>query len=50
MDNIVDNLQTKDNLTYNQVYEKLMDLPREVKAKDDKAYKATASSWEGKEK
>ena len=50
MNNIVDNLQTKDNLTYNQVYEKLMDLPRKVKSKDDKAYKATASSLEEKGK
>jgi hypothetical protein len=40
MENIVDNLQTKEDLTYDQVYQKLMDLGIS-KDDDNKAYKVT---------
>ena len=39
MDNIVDNLQTKDGLTYDQVYQKLMDLNSKTNHVEDKAYR-----------
>ena len=39
MDNIVDNLQTKDGLTYDQVYQKLMDLNSKSNQVEDKAYR-----------
>src|SRR3989337_812678 len=38
MSNIVDNLQTNPDLTYDQAYNKLMDLSTSVKADEDKAY------------
>ena len=55
MDNIVDNLQTKDGLTYDQVYQKLMDLNSKSNQAEDKAYRvqephrSTITSSEDKE-
>jgi hypothetical protein len=42
MENIIDNLQTKEGLTYGQVYQKLVNLSTsDEKHNEDKAYKAT---------
>jgi len=51
MNNIVDNLQTKEDLTYDQVYNKLMDLkiPTAVNSADNKAYKTADVKGKGKE-
>ena len=49
--NIVDNLQTKEDLTYDYVYNKLMDLkiPTAVNLADNKAYKSAHDKGKGKE-
>ena len=39
---IKDNLMTKDNLTYEQCYQRLMDITTETE-QDDKAYAVTLS-------
>jgi len=51
MNNIVDNLQTKEDLTYDHVYNKLMDLkiPIAVNSADNKAYKTADVEGKGKE-
>jgi len=51
MNNIVDNLQTKEDLTYDHVYNKLMDLkiPTAVNSADNKAYKIADVNGKGKE-
>jgi len=51
MNNIVDNLQTKEDLTYDHVYNKLMDLkiPTAVNSADNKAYKSADVKGKGKE-
>jgi len=51
MNNIVDNLQTKENLTYDHVYNKLMDfkIPTAVNSADNKAYKTADVKKKGKE-
>ena len=49
MCNIVDNLQTKEDLTYNHVYNKLLDLKTSVNFDDDKAYKTAEVKGKGKE-
>jgi len=51
MNNIVDNLQTKEDLTYDHVYNKLMDLkvPTAVNSADNKAYKSADVRGKGKE-
>ena len=43
MNNIVDNLQTKQDLTYDHVYQRLLNLktPSAVSSADNKAYKST---------
>lgn len=48
--NIIDNLQTKDDLTYDLVYNKLLDLkiPTAVSSADNKAYKNTDIKGKGK--
>ena len=52
MNNIVDNLQTKENLTYDHVYNKLLDLKiaSVVSPVDNKAYKTTDIKGKEKEK
>ena len=47
IDNIVDNLQTKENLTYNDVYQHLMDLKFTQHEIDDKVYKVS-EKWSSK--
>ena len=51
MNNIVDNLQTKEDLTYDHIYNKLMDLkiPTAVNSADNKAYKTADVKGKGKE-
>jgi len=51
MNNIVDKLQTKEDLTYDYVYNKLMDLniPTAVNSVDNKADKTADSKGKGKE-
>jgi len=51
MNNIVDNLQTKEDLTYDHVYNKLMDLkiPTAIHSADNKAYKTADVKGKGKE-
>ena len=51
MNNIVDNLQTKEDLTYDHVYNKLMDLkiPTAVNFADNKAYQTADVKGKGKE-
>jgi len=51
MNNIVDNLQTKEDLTYDHVYNKLMDLkvPTAVNSADNKAYKSADVRGKGME-
>ena len=48
LENVVDNLQTKQDLTYDQAYQKLIDLTTDNKDEDDKAYRITETK--GKEK
>ena len=50
MNNIVDNLQTKDDLTYDHVYNKLLDLmtPAAISSVDNKVYKSTNVKGKGK--
>ena len=50
MNNIVDNLQTKEDLTYDHVYNKLLDLkiPTAVSSADNKAYKSADIKGKGK--
>ena len=49
--NIVDNLQTKEDLTYDHVYNKLIDLkiPTAVNLADNKAYQSADVKGKGKE-
>jgi len=49
--NIVDNLQTKEDLTYDQVYNKLLGLktPSNVSSADNKAYRSTDVKGKGKD-
>jgi len=49
--NIVDNLQTNEHLTYDHIYNKLMDLkvPTAVNSADNKAYKTPDVKGKGKE-
>jgi len=51
MNNIVDNLQTTEDLTYDHVYNKLMDLkiPTAVNSADNKSYKTADVKGKGKE-
>jgi len=51
MNNIVDNLQTKEDLTYHYVYNKLLDLktPATVSSADNKEYKSADVKGKGKE-
>ena len=51
MNNIVDNLQTKEDLTYDHVYNKLMDLrsPTSGNSEGDKAYKTAIVKGKGRE-
>jgi len=51
MNYIVDNLQTKEDLTYHHVYNKLMDLkiPTAVNSADNKVYKSADVKGKGKE-
>jgi len=51
MNNMVDNLQTKEDLTYDHVYNKLMDLkiPTAVNSADNKAYKSAEVKGNAKE-
>ena len=51
MNNIIDNLQPKEDLTYDHVYNKLMDLkiPTAVISADHKAYKTADVKGKGKE-
>ena len=50
MNNIVDNLQTKEDLTHDHVYNKLLDLkiPTAVSSADNKAYKSADIKGKGK--
>jgi len=51
MNNMVDNLQTKEDLTYDHIYNKLKDLkiPTGVNPADNKAYKTGEVKGKGKE-
>jgi len=51
MNNSIDNLQTTEDLTYDHVYNKLMDLkfPPAVNSADNKAYKTADLKGKGKE-
>ena len=52
MNNIVNHLQTKEDLTYDHVYNKLLDLktPSTVSSADNKEYKSADIKGKGKEK
>jgi len=51
MNNIVDNLQTKKDFTYDHIYNSLIDLkiPAAVNFTDNKAYKTANVKGKGKE-
>ena len=50
MNNIVDNLQTKEDLTYDHVYQRLLDLktPSAINSADNEAYKSPDVKGKGK--
>ncbi|RPA93247.1 hypothetical protein L873DRAFT_1816177 [Choiromyces venosus 120613-1] len=48
MRNDIDNLQTKEDLTYNHVYHKLLDLKNLAAEVDNKVYKSTKFKGEGR--
>ena len=48
MSNGIDNLQTKEDLSYNHVYNKLLDLRTSVSSEDYKAYKTADFKGKGK--